>query len=116
MSDFETISFAAGERIFSSGDTADQLFLIKEGVVQLLDAEGKVFAQILKGESFGEQAFLSGGIRGATAQALGDVVCLRIPGEKANALLAGVSSLMVPVFEALLLQQNMYNNLRKPDK
>lgn len=115
MSDFDIINFAAGERIFNLGDSADHLFLIKEGIVQLLDGEMKVFAQILKGESFGEQAFLSGGIRGASAQALGEVVCQKIPSEKANALLAGVSTLMVPVFEALLLQQNMYNNLRKPD-
>jgi hypothetical protein len=32
--------------------------------------------------------------------------------DEANAILAGASPLLVPVFEALLLQQNMHNALR----
>jgi UDP-glucose 6-dehydrogenase len=57
-------------------------------------------------------AFLSGGIRGASAQAAGDVVCLKISSEQANHMMAGTSPLLVPVFEALLLQLNMSNALR----
>jgi len=76
MSDFLKVTYAAGELIFRAGDVADQLFFIQQGQVELLNAEGKAFTTLNAGESFGEQAFLSGGIRGASAQALGEVICL----------------------------------------
>ena len=114
MSDFPTVIFQAGQRIFNAGEAADHLYFIQEGIVQLLDAQGAVFAQISQGESFGEQAFLNGGIRGASAQALNDVSCTQIASAEANRLLSEASSLLVPVFEALLLQQNMHNALRSP--
>jgi CRP-like cAMP-binding protein len=91
---------------------ADQLFFIQQGQVELINAEGQVFTTLKAGESFGEQAFLSGGIRGACAQSLGEVVCLKISSEQANKMMAGASPLLVPVFEALLLQLNMNNVLR----
>ena len=112
MSEFVSVTYAAGERIFSAGDVADQLFFIQQGQVELLNAEGKVFTTLSAGESFGEQAFLSGGIRGASAQASGEVTCLKISSEQANQMMAGTSPLLVPVFEALLLQLNMNNALR----
>ena len=114
MSDFPTVIFEAGQRIFNAGEAADHLYFIQEGIVQLLDAQGTVFAQITKGESFGEQAFLNGGIRGASAQALNDVSCIQISSLQANRLLSEASPMLVPVFEALLLQQNMHNALRSP--
>lgn len=112
MSEFPTVTYSNGERIFTTGDVADQLFLIQQGQVELLNAEGKVFTTLKTGESFGEQAFLSGGIRGASAQALGEVKCLKISSEQARKLMSGTSPLLVPVFEALLLQLNMSNALR----
>jgi len=114
MSDFPTVTFEPGQRIFNAGDAADHLYFIQQGIVQLLDSQGKAFAQISTGESFGEQAFLNGGIRGASAQALDAVVCIQISSAVANQLLAEASPLLVPVFEALLLQQNMHNFLRSP--
>jgi CRP-like cAMP-binding protein len=114
VSDFPTVTFEPGQRIFNAGDAADHLYFIQQGIVQLLDAQGNVFAQISNGESFGEQAFLKGGIRGAAAQALDEVSCMQISSADANLLLAEASPLLVPVFEALLLQQNMHNNLRSP--
>lgn len=112
MSDFPTTTYVNGERIFSAGDLADQLFFIQQGQVELLDAQGNVFTTLNAGESFGEQAFLSGGIRGASAQALDYVVCEKISSEQAYEMMSGTSPLLVPVFEALLLQLNMNNALR----
>ena len=112
MSDFLKVSYATGELIFSAGDVADQLFFIQQGQVELLNAEGKAFTTLKAGESFGEQAFLSGGIRGASAQALGEVTCLKVSSEQANQMMSGTSTSLVPVFEALLLQLNMNNALR----
>jgi CRP-like cAMP-binding protein len=110
--DFPTVVFAPGQRIFNAGDAADHLYFIQEGTVQLLDAQGQVFVEIADGESFGEQAFLKGG--GASAQAKTEVSCIQIASEEANQMLSEASPLWVPVFEALLLQQNMHNALRSP--
>jgi len=114
VSDFPTVTFEPSQRIFNAGDAADHLYFIQQGIVQLLDSQGNVFAQISNGESFGEQAFLKGGIRGASAQALDEVTCIQISSADANQLMAAASPLLVPVFEALLLQQNMHNGLRSP--
>jgi hypothetical protein len=57
---------------------------------------------------------LNGGVRGASAQALDVVSCIQIASEDAKQLLSEASPLWVPVFEALLLQQNMHNALRSP--
>lgn len=114
MNQLTTVTFAPGQRIFDAGDAADHLYFIQEGVVQLLNAQGHVFGEIAKGESFGEQAFLNGGVRGATAQALNQVNCIQIASADANQMLSEASPLWVPVFEALLLQQNMHNALRAP--
>lgn len=112
MNEFQTVTYQPEERIFNAGDVADQLFFIQQGQVGLLNAEGKLFTTLSAGESFGEQAFLSGGIRGASAQALSEVTCLKISSEQANQMMQGTSPLLVPVFEALLLQLNMNNTLR----
>ena len=112
VNEFISVTYQAGERIFNAGDLADQLFFIQQGKVGLLNAEGKLFTTLSAGVSFGEQAFLSGGIRGASAQAIEEVTCLKISSEQANQMMAGTSPLLVPVFEALLLQLNMNNVLR----
>jgi len=112
MSDFKKVQFQTGEMIFEAGDQADHLFVIEEGIVELLSPDGHVFAQIGKGQPFGEQAFLKGGIRGASAKAKGQVVCMCISTDEANAILTDASPILIPIFEALLLQQNMHNTLK----
>jgi len=69
LPEFQTIRFQTGESIFNAGDLAEHLYLIVSGSVELLNKEGVVFATILAGESFGEQAFLAGGIRSASVRA-----------------------------------------------
>jgi CRP-like cAMP-binding protein len=114
MSDFEEVRFKAGERLFSAGEPADKLYVIQSGTVQMLDAKtGAAFASLGAGQSFGEQAMLSGGIRGASVQAQDEVVCLQITADSLKELLMAQSPVMTAVFEALLLQQNMHNALRK---
>ena len=114
MSDFQEIRFQPGDRLFNAGDPADKLYVIQSGKVQMLDAKtGAAFASLGAGQSFGEQAILPGGIRGASVQALDEVVCLEITAESLKQLLDAQSPMMMAVFEALLLQQSMHNALRK---
>lgn len=111
--EFQTVKFQAGESIFNAGDVAEHLYLIQSGTVELLTKDGVVFASIPAGESFGEQAFLAGGIRGASVRAKDTVECIQIHEAEARLSLATHSDLLITILEALLLQQSMNNNLRR---
>ena len=103
------------EWIAVEGDTATigisdfAVHLLSDLVFADLPAAGK---KLTKGQPFGEQAFLKGGIRGASAKAKGQVVCMCISTDEANAILTDASPILIPIFEALLLQQNMHNALK----
>lgn len=114
MSGFVKVQFKAGERLFSAGDPADKLYVIEEGSVQLLDGKtGQPFATLVQGESFGEQAVLAHGVRGATAVAQGEVRCIEITGAGLRQLLASQPPIVNSLFEALQLQLHMHNVLRQ---
>lgn len=113
MSSFDEISLEEGQILFKAGDVADRLYFIKSGSIQMADKNsGAVFATLLEGDSFGEQAMLQGGIRGATAIAGKGTVLLEITADGLRTLLKTASPLLTPVFEAMMMQQNMHNALR----
>jgi small-conductance mechanosensitive channel len=77
------VHYAAGERIFSQGDSGDSLYLIKRGVVTLsLDEMGghdtRPFATLGEGGFFGEMSLLTGELRTASAHAADDCEFLLI--------------------------------------
>jgi len=73
----EARSFAAGQKIFASGDPADELYLIRRGVVRIVMPLGSGdhhnLASFGRGSFFGEVAFLDRGVRSASAIASTDV-------------------------------------------
>jgi hypothetical protein len=63
--------FQAKERIFSQGDSGDAAYIVVRGAVEIRLAEsGKPLAVLRTGAIFGEQAFLEGAPRTATAVAI----------------------------------------------
>jgi CRP-like cAMP-binding protein len=114
MADFYKVVYQDGENIFEAGANAGNLYILMDGCVELVGSDGKAFAEVPRGQSFGEQAFLRGGIRGAGARAKGVTTCAKIAAEDAAAMLANASPLLVHILEALLMQQNMNNTLRRP--
>ena len=66
-------TFAAGERIFSSGDVGDEIYLIRRGVVKILlplkSGKQHHIATFNRGDYFGEMAFLDRNKRSANAVA-----------------------------------------------
>jgi SulP family sulfate permease len=66
-----------GERIFSSGDTGDELFLIRSGAVRIMltlnDRQNIHLSTFGRGNFFGEMAFLDHAARSANAIAHSDV-------------------------------------------
>ena len=115
MSNFHLEAFKDGQTIFSVGDPATDLYSLEKGEVELLDRNSRVFGVIQQGQSFGEAAILSGGIRGASIRAKGEVVCKKISNIEAADLLTTYSPLLVTIMEALLLQQTMNNAVKSID-
>ncbi len=112
MNNFNEISLPKGQVLFEAGAPADKLYFIQSGAIGMADKNGNVFVTLKEGESFGEQAMLQGGIRGATAIAVADSVCQEITVDGLRDMLKHKSPIMIAVFEALMLQQNMHNELR----
>ncbi len=70
----ERKSFKAGEKIFSQGETGDELFLIRRGSVRIVmplagDRTGHHLATFGRGDFFGEMSFLDRAPRSANAVA-----------------------------------------------
>ncbi len=67
----------AGERIFSIGDTGDELYLVRRGAVRIVlplsDKESHHLATFGRGDFFGEMSFLDHDARSADAVAFTDV-------------------------------------------
>lgn len=113
MNNFSQEEFTAGQNIFRAGDQATHLYFLEKGEVELTDASGNVFGSILQGQSFGEAAILSGGIRAASIRAKTNVICKKINNEDASELLKSYSPLLVVILESLLLQLSMNNTIKK---
>jgi len=112
LSQFTSRTFDDGELIFRLGDIANHLYFIQSGTVEMLNAQGAVFAEVAQGQTFGEAAILQGGIRGASVRAKGPVRCTLMGATEACELLQTYSPLLVTIVEALLLQQSMQNTMR----
>ncbi|HEY0844843.1 MAG TPA: SulP family inorganic anion transporter [Noviherbaspirillum sp.] len=79
----ERRSFRTGEKIFSIGDTGDELFLIRRGLVRIMLPLGPQQSHHLstfgQGSFFGEMAFLDGAARSADAIAFADTDLFVLP-------------------------------------
>ena len=102
--------YTDGQVMFNKGDNAERFYMIQAGSVRMVDPDsGTDIAVLNTGDSFGEQAILSGGVRSASAIAKGDVTCLEITAEVLKRMLAQEPGLITPSFQALLLQLYMRN-------
>ena len=110
---FPHSKFAKTTTIFNKGDLADKFYIIESGSIEIFDPDAnQVIAKLEEGDAFGEQAILLGGIRGASAKATTDSVCMEISTIKLRDMLNIEESLLRPTIEALLLQLTMHNEIK----
>lgn len=106
------VYFAPDEILFHKGDPADRFYVIRQGEVALFEpSTQKQIATLTTGTSFGEQAILVGGVRSVSARAMGGVVCLAISAQTLRDMLEVEQGSIKPVFESLLLQLYLHNDL-----
>ena len=80
--------YAAGETVIAAGDTADRVYVLCEGVLEVTQ-EGRagVVRQLERGALLGELAFFADAVRTATVRAAGASVLLSLHFENFRAFL-----------------------------
>lgn len=78
--------YPANYKLFSKGDAADKMFIIKSGKVKISD-EVKVLAELEQGSFFGEMALIEATTRNATAETETDTELFVLKTEDLNNLL-----------------------------
>ncbi|UOF01455.1 Crp/Fnr family transcriptional regulator [Bdellovibrio reynosensis] len=75
-------SYKPGDYIFFEGDIENHFYIVESGVIQIFtkDSTGAriPICEVVDGESFGEFALISKSPRSATAQAVTDVVLVKV--------------------------------------
>lgn len=66
-----SVSIEAGEVIIECGAVAQEMYLLCQGEVEVVDAAGKVLAQLKTGDFFGEVGLLASVPRTGTVRAVG---------------------------------------------
>lgn len=116
MSDFEPIHYEDGQILFKHNDPADCFYMIESGQISIIHPHNNnQLALLSAGDCFGEQALLKGGIRGATAKAVGPTVCIQLSVKTVRKLMAESTGIVSPMLEALFLQLSLHNSLEASD-
>jgi CRP-like cAMP-binding protein len=68
---FPTVTFKAGDTIFSQGDEGDYMYVVRSGEVEI-ERDGKIVETLLANGTFGEMALIDGSPRAAKARAKTD--------------------------------------------
>jgi len=101
----EKRTFKAGERIFSIGDSGDELFLIRRGSVRIMlpvaDKQSHHLATFGRGDFFGEMAFLDRMERSANAISEVDTELFILSRARFDHLTAVHRMLAISLFEGL---------------
>lgn len=110
----ETLSFPRDAFICKEGQTADTMFIITSGIVQVFCDDGAGGKRILNhlklGEYFGEMAILSTGARTASCVALAETEVIRIKKDDFDELLRTHNEVCLCIIKTLcerLLKSNM---------
>jgi len=101
----------AGAAVVRAGEQGDSLFVIKEGLFDVLIPNGeggeKVVARLQSGAFFGEMSLLTGAPRGASVLAAVDSIVIEITKDGLQPILAKRESLLEAISEALAERQLM---------
>jgi len=92
---------------------ASHFFVLVDGVVEIYDPDTSVvIGRITEGQTFGEQAALSGGTRTLSARAISDCHCLEHSARELRELMLAQTGETRHALELLSLQLDMFNALR----
>jgi len=96
----EARTFADGETIFREGDEGHEMFVVRNGTVEIV-AHGAVIATLEEGEIFGEMALIDARPRSATARARGDCTVVPVDERRFTFLVQQTPQFALQVMRAL---------------
>jgi CRP-like cAMP-binding protein len=112
--EFYEVLIKPGHYLFHEGDPADHLYVVLSGSIEIrLDASDTVVATLGQGESFGEQAILYKGMRGASAFAREQALCLEITAASLTRAIEAQPLFVQKTLRAMMLQLNQRNEMRR---
>jgi CRP/FNR family transcriptional regulator, cyclic AMP receptor protein len=88
VGDSVNLVWPAGTRVFETGTPSSGLFVVLNGRVRVLGANGEELAELGPGEHFGELSLLSSTTHQHTVDTLEDSELMVLPKERFDALLA----------------------------
>jgi SulP family sulfate permease len=98
-------SYKAGEKVFTRGETGDELLLIRRGSVRIMlpldDKQSHHLATFGRGDFIGEMSFLDGGARSANAVAFSDTELYALSRKRFDELASEHKKLAISLFEGL---------------
>ena len=104
--------FAAGETVFSKGDTGDRLYIVLEGKISL-NVGNTAVETIEPGGMFGEMALIDTRQRSASARAIKDSKLVAIDEPRFNYLVQQTPNFALVVMRTLVARlRNMDETLR----
>lgn len=101
-------SVAAAQNIFVEGDQGDCMYIVKEGVVDLM-YKGKFLATVEKGGIFGEMALIDFLPRSATAVARTDCVLVPVDEKHFSRLVQETPAFALQVMRVLVQRVRLMN-------
>ncbi len=99
----------AKQNIFEEGDQGGCMYIVKEGVVDLM-YKGKLLATIEKGGIFGEMALIDFLPRSATAVAKSDCVLVPVDEKHFSRLVQETPAFALQVMRVLVQRLRLMNN------
>ena len=106
---WDRLRFAHDEVIYNAGSSSKHMYLIEKGLVQIIANNGKVLANLNRGECFGEAAIITGRERRYTAKAKSDCSLLSIEKSMLEQQI-GIESPLVQLSVMLLLKRLEFMN------
>lgn len=105
----DTRTFADGEAIFQEGDEGHEMFVVRNGAVEIV-VHDAVIATLGEGEIFGEMALIDARPRSAAARARGDCTVVPVDERRFTFLVQ-----QTPQF-ALQVMRTLADRLRSADR
>lgn len=106
-----TQNIVPGTLVFNAGDPGDALYIVVDGEVTVLAANGQTLATLGAGDVFGEMALIDGSTRKAAVQAASDATLLEISKPGFDMLIAADPTLKAQVHQ--LAQKRSLANLKE---
>lgn len=111
-------SYKEGETIIKMGDPGESMFILAEGLIEVLVSRENGYeqrvAQIYPGEFFGEMSLLTGEPRSATVKALTDILAFEVKKEHLESLFKTRPDIMDEISE--IIAQRRTSNIEELEK